>query len=557
MLVELTVEDLAIIDRAFLRLQGGFTALTGETGAGKSLLIDAVELALGGRADTDQVRSGAIKATVGLEVDLSERPDLRKRFQGLGIEGSETLSIRREVYAEGKSQARVNGKAVPMSVLRQIGSELVDLHGQHDHQSLLDPMRHMTFLDAWIGEPAERLKERVGIQYEIVQTLRRKLAARRQGKRELEQRIDLLRFQIDEIEGVAPRSGELAELEARLQRLQHAEKIANAVALALAGLADDELNAMDRVAIALRELDSVLRHDPQLDESVGALRTVAVELQEAVALIRTYGDALEADPALLEDTAARTDTLRRLLRKYGDDEAAVLAFAEAARQELDDLTLGVEDEDSLVVALDQREDELGRLASELSLVRKERAVGFAESVREALIDLAMERAIFEVAFSDCPVDATGCDRVEFLLSANKGETPRPLAKIASGGELSRVMLAIKSVFVGRSGIPTLIFDEVDAGLGGRAAAAVARRLEILANHCQVLVISHLPQIASRASQQFQIGKFEHGGRTVTELRVLEPEEREHEIARMLAGEQVTEAALRHARELLAVRMCET
>lgn len=553
MIVELSVENLAIIDRAELGLGPGFTALTGETGGGKSLLIDAVELALGGRADTEQVRSGAHRATVELTIDLSSRPDLVARCGSLGIPlADHTVAIRREVFAEGKSQCRVGGKAVPVSALKALGSYLVDLHGQHDHQSLLDPARHLGYLDGWIGEPAAAAVRAVATEFDAVQAIARKLNALRHGRRELEQRIDLLRYQLNEIDEAGPQLGETEELEAQLERLRHAERLASAAAAAVENLVDDEGSAYDRAALAVKALDAVVRHDPDLEAPLDELRDAVLQLQEVAHTLRAYAEGLDSDPKRLDVIEERLETLRRLRRKYGDTEAAVLEYAVQARAELESLTFGADDEEGLAAQLSEREAALDTAASALTRLRQEQAGRFAALVQEGLRELAMDRSVFEVAFGAAPIDATGADRVEFFFSANAGEPPRPLAKIISGGELSRVMLAIKSVYAGKAGVPTLIFDEVDAGLSGRAAVAVARKIEALARHYQVLVISHLPQIASRAQRHFRIEKHVRDGRAVTEVVELSPAQREEEIARMLAGDTVTEAALANARELLRV-----
>ncbi|HLK15281.1 MAG TPA: DNA repair protein RecN [Fimbriimonadaceae bacterium] len=551
MIVELSVENLAIIDRAELGLGPGFTAMTGETGGGKSLLIDAVELALGGRADTDQVRSGAHRAVVELAVDVSSRPELLRRCSELGVPAEDgVIRIRREVLAEGKSQCRVGGKAIPVSALKTLGTYLVDLHGQHDHQSLLDPSRHIGYLDGWIGEPAALAVQAVATEFEAVQAIARKLNALRHGRRELEQRIDLLRYQLNEIDEAAPQLGETEDLEAQLERLRHAERLSSAASDAVLHLVDDENSAYDRAAVAVKGLDAVVKHDPELEPPLDELRDAVLQLQEAAHTLRGYAEGLDSDPKRLDAAEERLEVLRRLRRKYGDDEAAVLAFAVEARTELESLTFGADDEEALADQLSERESRLDAEASALTRLRREQATSFSRLVQEALRDLAMDRSVFEVDFTTAAIDASGADRVEFFFSANAGEPPRPLAKIASGGELSRVMLAIKSVYAGKAGVPTLIFDEVDAGLSGRAAAAVARKLEGLAEHYQVLVISHLPQIASRASRHFRIEKREKSGRAVTEVVELSPTEREREIARMLAGERVTDAALVNARELL-------
>ena len=554
MIVQLTVDNLAIIDRAELKLGPGFTALTGETGGGKSLLIDAVELALGGRADTEQVRSGAHRAVVDLTLDLSGRPDLVARCDATGVPiEAGILMIRREVLAEGKSQCRVGGRAVPVAALKVLGAYLVDLHGQHDHQSLLDPGRHLGYLDGWIGEPAVAALQAVGTQFEAVQSITRKLNALRHGRRELEQRIDLLRYQLNEIDEAAPLLGETEELEAQLERLRHSERLATAATEAVMELVDDERSAYDRAAMAVKALDAVIRHDPDLEPPLEDLREAVVQLQEVAHTLRSYAEGLDSDPKRLDTIEGRLEILRRLRRKYGDDESAVLAYATEARGELESLTFGADDEEALAAQLSEREAALDAAARDLTRLRREQAVAFAQLVQDGLRELAMDRSVFEVAFNSAAVDASGADRVEFFFSANAGEPPRPLAKIASGGELSRVMLAIKSVYAGKAGVPTLIFDEVDAGLSGRAAVAVARKLEALARNYQVLVISHLPQIASRAHRHFRIEKHERDGRALTEVVELNTADREIEIARMLAGDVVTEAAILNARDLLAER----
>jgi len=559
MLVELTVENIAIIERSQIALGPGFTVLTGETGAGKSLLVDALELALGERADTELVRSGATRASVSAVIDLSDAPALVSKCLEFGIEpeSSDLLSdrqcllyIQREVYAEGRSQCRVNGKLTPVSSLRQLGQFLVDLHGQHDHQSLLDPTRHIVFLDSWIGPPALDLAAQTAERYSTVQAARQKLAALRAGLRDREHRLDLLRFQVTEIESVGPKQGEMEELEILVEKLRNIERIAGAAALALDSLVGSDRNAADAVRLGVKAIEEAARFDPALDPIRETLSTALVQLEEGGHDLNDYIDRLDSDPAQLEEAAGRIDALRRLRRKYGEDESAVFVFLDGARRELDLLGDAEASEEELAAALANSETSLRVRAEELSSLRKQRAIEFAKRVQSELRDLAMERALFEVSFRDKLPDAYGMDEVEFFFSANAGEPPRPLSKIASGGEISRVMLAIKTATAGRAGVPTLIFDEVDAGLGGKAAANVGRKLEELAGYCQVIVISHLPQIAARATAHFRIEKKETGGRVATHVRALKPAERIEEIARMLAGEQVSEAALANARDML-------
>jgi DNA repair protein RecN (Recombination protein N) len=551
MIVELTVENLAIIERSQLTLGPGFTALTGETGAGKSLLIDAIELALGERADSELVRAGAPRATVSVVFDLSTSPELVQRCVELGIPVDDaTLYVHREVFAEGRSQCRVGGKLTPVAALRQLGQHLVDLHGQHDHQSLLDADRHIGFLDDWIGQPATDLLSVVAEAAGRADDVRRRLNALRQGQRDREQRLDLLRFQINEIEALNPKLGEMEELEAQLSRLKNVERLAQAAFGSLEALEDREQSADELLSGAVKSIEDALRYDPSLAEIAETLQAALVQLQEGAHALRNYADEIEADPARLDEVATRIDGLRRLRRKYGDDEAAILEFLEKARADLELFEDAEGNEADLSQALEEAEARLAENCAALTSLRKERSIEFAELVQNQLRDLAMDRAIFEVGFHSKPFDATGGDRVEFFFTANAGEPPRPLSKIASGGEISRVMLAIKTAMAGRAGVPTLIFDEVDAGLGGRAAAVVAKKIEELATHYQVLVISHLPQIASRATTHYRIEKVESSGRLVTQVRELRPEERIEEIARMLAGEKVTESAVANAREML-------
>lgn len=552
MIVELTVENIAIIERAHIALGPGFTALTGETGAGKSLLIDAIELVLGERADSELVREGAAKASVSVVFDLSQNPTLLQICQEQGIPTEDkSLFIHREVFAEGRSQCRVGGKLIPVSQLKNLGSLLVDLHGQHDHQSLLDPATHVGYLDAWIGRPAFDLLDKTAAAFGRAETLRHKLEAVRQGHRDREHKLDLLKFQINEIEAVNPVVGELPELEVQLNRLRNVEKLAAATFGSLAMLQDQEGSADEKLGASVRHLQEAARLDDSLESLAQPFEEALVNLQEGIHALRAYAESLESDPNRLDEVATRIDSLQRLRRKYGDDEEAILAYLEKAKEDLALLDDVESSEFELGQQLARSEQELSMVCAELAVLRHERASEFGELVEAQLRDLAMEHAVFEVNFRMKEPDATGAETVEFYFSANAGESSRPLSKIASGGEVSRVMLAVKTALAGKAGVPTLIFDEVDAGLGGRAAAVVARKLAELAAHYQVVVISHLPQIAAAAASHFRIEKRESpDGRVQTAVHSLDRDERVAEIARMLAGETVTETALANAREMI-------
>ncbi|MCW5936971.1 MAG: DNA repair protein RecN [Fimbriimonadaceae bacterium] len=551
MLLELTVENIAIIDRASLSLGPGFTALTGETGAGKSLLVDAIGLALGGRADSDLVRTGARKGTVTLLADLSRSPAILARCAEFGVDMEDgQLAVQREVSVEGRSNVRLNGRPASVGVLREIGAMLVDLHGQHDHQALLAQEKQVDFFDAWIGEAAWKALAEVQERHHEWEALRRRLEALRGGRREREQRLDMLRFQVGELEALAPVEGEVEQLEARVERLRNAERLAVGVGAALALIAD-EGGAQESLGRALREVEGAVNYDPALGEALETLREATLAAREAAPQLRSYLDELESEPDALEQTAARLDALRRAMRKYGDTEAALVEYLRAAREELGTLETDDQDEAGLVQRLGAAEADLHEAAAQLTEVRRGRAEEFGRLVTAQIRELAMERAEFRVVVDPKPIAADGADSVAFFFTANPGDPPRPLARVASGGEISRVMLGIKVASAGRAGVPTLIFDEVDTGLSGRAAAVTARKLEELAQFYQVIVISHLPQIAGRAHTQFRIEKSVEGERARTDVRLLEGEERLAEVARLLAGEKVGESALANAREILA------
>jgi DNA repair protein RecN (Recombination protein N) len=554
MIIDLTVENLAIIERVSLEMAPGFTVLTGETGAGKSLLIDAIELALGERGATELVRTGTAKASVSVVFDLSNSAEIRTKCDELGIELEDNrLYVQRDVALEGRSQCRVGGRPTPLTVLKELGQTLVDLHGQHDHQSLLDSRRHLSYLDAWIGEPVRILVGQLSVQVAEARKLRQELKDLEAAVATREQRLDMLQFQVGEIEAAGPVVGEYEVLEAELNRLKNSEKLGQAAFAALESLADGENSALDALGMAVQALEPVTRFDDSLESLLEGIRTALIQAEESAHELRAYAEHVEADPTRLEEVAERLDLLKRLRRKYGRDEAAILTHLESARRELETLQDSEAFETELRTQLAAAEAVCQATAEQLSSLRQSSAAVFASQVVAQLRDLAMERAQFEVSFGIGPILTNGQDLVEFQFSANAGESLRPLAKIASGGEISRVMLGLKTVLAGTAGVPTLIFDEVDSGVGGRTAAIMARKLAELGTHYQVLVISHSPQIAARADVHFRIEKVESAGRVATRVRPLSVDERVDEIARMLAGEQLTDSARANARELMAVR----
>jgi DNA repair protein RecN (Recombination protein N) len=549
MLHALHIENLAIIDRLEVAFEAGFNALTGETGAGKSILIDALNLALGERADISLIRAGAEKLRVNAVFELPNDPELHALLGELGIEPEDgLLYLSREVHACGRSIARINGQPVPVSALKAVGDRLIDMHGQHEHQSLLKPSSHMEFLDRWLGEPALKLRQQVRQTVGALRQTERNLQEIVAREREREQMLDLYRFQVDEIRAANLQAGEDEQLETEARRLTHAEKL-----IALAGSAYDALigehGAYDQTASASRSLTEIARIDPSVSPWGEMLEGALVQLEEVAHNLRAYAESIEYDPARLEAVIERQELIKRLKRKYGDTIEAVLQYADEAAAKLHALETQTERRAELEAELARLQESAHALCEQLSALRRDGAQRFADAVQAALRTLAMERAQFTVEVRPKPMDATGADSVEFLFSANPGEPPRPLSKIASGGEMSRVMLALKTVLADAAPVPTLVFDEIDAGIGGRTAHAVGEQIAQLAQHCQILCITHLPQIACRANHHLLIEKHTDGAATRASVQPLTGEARVQEIARMLAGAP-SETALQHARELL-------
>jgi len=553
MIKSLRVQCLAVIENISLDLEPGFTVFTGETGAGKSLLVDALQLALGSRADSNQVRSGEQKAIVQMVIDLEHHPELHALLNEVGPFGNTNeVEFYREVLANGKSVSKIDNRTVPLSVLREISKYFVDMQGQHDHQALMDPDNHLKFLDAWIGSPATKARELVGLSHAKVSTIRRRLDAVRKGKRDWERELDMLRYQVQEIEDVAPLVGEYELLNSTIQKLKFSEKLTLAVESVLNALEDSEISAQSQMGQSIAALQTAAKIDVDLEDLVQECREAYFAVQEVVHGLRDYRGELEADPQKLEASISRLDMLNRLRRKYGNDEQEVLDHFKKIQIQLEDLESFDGDEDHLSFELDTAELEYDTLADSLSILRSNHSGKFSEEVRSVVLDLSMIHAEFEVSITRANASDSGRDRVEFLFSANPGESVRPLAKIASGGELSRVTLAIKACLAGKVGVPTLVFDEVDTGLSGHAASAVAKKLSELGKAYQVLVISHLPQTAASADHHLNLEKTVEMGRSRTNVKSLDYEERKRVIAKMIGGSEVSEAALVHAGELIKV-----
>ncbi len=563
MLIELIIRNLAIIDEVQVPFQPGFNVLTGETGAGKSIIIHALTFLLGGRSDTDLIRTGADTMVVEAVFDLRSCPQAKSVLTELGMETEDdTLLLSRELSHSGRTRCRINGRAATVTMLKQIGKALVDIHGQHEHQSLLDPTTHLQFLDSFGGEEIVQLKERFATLYRRLTAIERQLRELQQSERDRMHRLDLLRYQRDEIDRAALREGEEEELLQERELLVHAERIAERVREALRGLSGDR-GALDTLGDAIQALKDIAPLAPSLQEWSSLLAQAFDTVQEVALELERYAARLEFDPNRLEEVESRLDLIKRLKRKYGDSIAAILHYREQIEQELQRLESSEERLEQLQKEREEVRSELAQVALALSHARRDLAARLERTVQEHLKALMMERARFKVALDYLPdpdglalpngtfaFGRNGIDQVEFLIATNPGEPLKPLSKIASGGELSRTMLALKASLQRTHEIPVLVFDEIDVGIGGRVAEAVGEKLREVSRYAQVLCVTHLPQIAALADGHLRVEKVTEGKRTWVVVTPLSPEERIREIARMLSGKQITAASLQHAQELL-------
>jgi DNA repair protein RecN (Recombination protein N) len=574
MLAELAIRNFAIIESVDMSFGEGLNVLTGETGAGKSILIDALGAVLGDRVSTDMVRTGARSASIDATFDLNRVPDgaaVHELLAGLEIEVEDgALILSRDIQSSGRSSARVNGRPATASVLNQIGSLMVDIHGQSDHLSLLRPAAQRELLDHYAQTTA--LREEFAAKLSQLRQVEEALRAARSGARERMQRLDLLQYQIDEIGQADLRPGEEEELLQERNRLANAERLsvdAASVYQALSGGDDDEVAAAALPVLrqATKLLDEIVGLDPQAEPLRERLNELLFSLEDLSTEVRTYRDEVEADPARLEVVEERLALLRQLMRKYGADIEEILAHAKAAQEELARLTGSEVDAEALTERREVLAGEAGELAGELSRRRRAAAGDLAPEVEQAIAELKMGASEFavELEWHEDPegltvrgedgasvrvaADATGIDRVTFQIATNVGEGLKPLSRIASGGETARIMLALKSILSDADRTPTLVFDEIDVGVGGRSGQVVGEKLWKLTTSHQVIVITHLPQIAAFADEHFRIAKAEREERVISIIERLESADRDHELAAMIDGQPVTASALQSASEM--------
>ncbi|MBB6676387.1 DNA repair protein RecN [Cohnella lubricantis] len=552
MLQELSIRNLAVIEQVSVRFHEGFQVLTGETGAGKSIVIDALALIAGGRGSADMIRHGCDRADIEAVFDLPGGHPVWETLQRIGVEANEeeALLIRRELQAQGKSTAKINGQTVTLTMLREVGEHLVNIHGQHEHQSLLRTERHLEWLDQHAGGSIASLKLSYQDKYRQFQQVVRERRELEDTSRQQMQMLDLYRYQLEEINEANLKLGEDEALQEERSRLAHAEKLAETATEAY-----DLLNGAKGLAAisrAVSKLEEIAKVDASvLQPLLEQLQSAYYAAEDVVFQLRSYREGIEFNPERLEQIEDRLDLIFGLRRKYGETVADIMAYRDRIQADTERLDNREEKLKELTELEQSLQSELETLAEQLTMVRRDEAKQLSEAIERELRELQMERSVFEVKLERGSLSPTGWDEAEFLLSTNPGEPPKPLAKIASGGEMSRVMLALKAIFASIDRIPVLVFDEVDTGVSGRAAQAIAEKLSRLSSSCQVFAITHLPQVACMADYSYEIRKrVTNDGRTSTSVKELRDEERIEELARMLGGVEVTEKTRHHAQEML-------
>jgi DNA repair protein RecN (Recombination protein N) len=551
MLVELRIRNVAVIDTVALPLSAGLNVLTGETGAGKSLIVGALGMLLGERAAADRVRAGADKATVEGVFDVRTQPALRAQLDERGIDADDDLLVlKREIGANGRSRAWINGSPVTAGVLADVGAQLVSVHGQHDSRQLVDADHQRDLIDAYVQ--AGEVRARVAEAHAQLLALRARERELEQRRQEAARRADYLRFVSREIDDVRPVLGEDDALDGDIRRLSHAEELQGLAAQAAAAINGDERAALSRLAGVRRALASLARIDPDTERLQAGFDGAVYALDELARELESYAESVEADPQRLRTLERRRDQLLGLMRKYGPTLVEVLATADDARRELDLVDGGALDLAAIADARAVAEGALAEAAAELSRLRQSGALQFGAAVSALLPELGMPEGRVQVVLTPLEqVGAAGAESVHLLATLNAGSEARPLARIASGGELSRVMLALSTVLAQLQRVPTLVFDEVDAGVGGAVAWQVGALMRRVAAHHQVLAISHLAQIAARAHHHVLVRKSAVGTVTSADTTIVRDDERVMEIARMLGGDADREVSRAHARELLA------
>ncbi|TWT08162.1 DNA repair protein RecN [Planococcus sp. CPCC 101016] len=556
MLRELDIRNFAIIDALTVSFSEGLTVLTGETGAGKSIIIDAVHLLAGGRGSQEFIRHGAKKAEIeGLFSLEDEQHPVFRRLEEFGITRSDgDILLRRELNDKGKNVCRINGKLVTISILREVGASLIDIHGQHETQELMDEKQHLHLLDQFAGKSLAKSKESYSHTFDKYTKLKREFSSYTENEQQIAQRIDLLTFQLQEIEAAELVLGEEEELVLERKKLQNFNKIYESISAAHEAI-QGESKGLDWIGTAMSELEDAAAVDETFTGSSETLSGAFYLIQDTGTEIKRILDDMEFDPARLNDIEQRLAVIQSLKRKYGASVEDILLYHEKQTDELDKLVNRDQRYQLDQEKLKELTEDLRVEAEELTILRRKAAKSLGKAIMEQLKELHMAKASFEVNFSVLPngrFDRNGHDAISFYISTNLGEPLKPLTKVASGGELSRMMLALKTIFSKHQGITSIIFDEVDTGVSGRVAQAIAEKIAAISVHSQVLCISHLPQVAAMADQHLFIEKRVDKQRTTTAVTELDGRERTEEMSRMLSGAEITDLTLQHAEELLSL-----
>jgi len=548
MLTDLTIKNVAIIDTLQITFKSGLTVLTGETGAGKSIIIDAVGLIMGNRASSDLIRSGEEEAVVEALFDISALPEIKQQLAEAGFDAADELLIKRSLSRGGRNRIFINGGMATLALLTDIAPRLINIYGQHDSQTLLKPENHLRLLDAYAG--LGELRQKFTGLFSRLVSVRDILTGLENAEREAERRLDLLSYQSEEIAKAALKPGEEEQLEEQRTLLASAEKLGGVSSEAFDSLYGGDgalLGQLKRISGSITELSAI---DHSLLDTAASLEGAYLQLEDAAITLRDYASRIESDPAALQQIDDRIDQIGRMKKKYAPTVEEILAYKTEIDAELEQLQGREQSRHTLETERDNLEDVLKLLGEELTAARIQGARKLKQALESEAHQLAMKGAVIEPTLEQLAEPrSSGFERVEFLFSPNPGEIPRPLGRIASGGELSRLMLAIKQVLPDGD-VPTLVFDEVDTGIGGATSELVGRKLKNVAAGQQVLCITHLPQVAVFADQQLRVEKLVDGGRTSTRILELDQNERTREVARMLAGTTVTDSALKHAAEML-------
>lgn len=550
MLLEISIKNFAIIEEISLTFENGMTVLTGETGAGKSIIIDAMNLMLGARASLDVIRHGANKAEIEGLFSVGENPALTQILEENGIDVTEELIIRRDILQNGRSIGRINGQMVNLTTLRAVGQYLVDIHGQHDQEELMKPNMHIRMLDEFGNEQFADVKKHYQELFESYRQLRKRVVTKQKNEQEHKARIEMLEFQIAEIEAAALKAGEDQVLKQKRDKLLNHKNIADTLTNAYVMLDDEEFSSLSNIRSAMNDLMMLEEFDADYKEMSANVSEAYYILEEVTKHLGDVIDDLDFDAGSLQQIEARLEVIYSITRKYGGSVDDVLEYYDNITKEYNLLTGSDESSDDMEKSLKRLEKRLIVAAEKLSQERHSLAKDLEAEIKQELADLYMEKADFQVQFTKGKFNRDGNEAVEFYISTNPGEGFKPLVKVASGGEISRLMLAIKSAFSRKEDKTSIVFDEVDTGVSGRVAQAIAQKIYKIGSNGQVLAISHLPQVIAIADYQFFIEKRSDENTTVSTVRLLTEEERVEEIAKMLAGSDITEMAREQARELL-------